>query len=258
MKGVITMKKLILSVLCLFCFTLSTATEKLVIVRGNGNYPPFEIYEKEQLSGIHIDMIKTVSKTLGIEVEFLSIPWARALKMAESGEVDAITFLGKNTEREKFAIFEEGNMLSYADQTLFLLKKNSNKVKFTGDFKSLIDFQPILIGKGFYNGEEFKKTDYLKKYEVNGLEEMVNMLIDERGVVGLFNDHETKTYLKKNGLLDKFYFITPYIYRNPCYLGFSRKKEHQTLAKKFSDEMTKYKNSKAYNELLLKYGWIGE
>ena len=58
--------------------------EKLSIVRGDGDYPPYEMILDGKLKGVHVDLVKRVAAKLDFKVEFESVPWSRAVAMIEA------------------------------------------------------------------------------------------------------------------------------------------------------------------------------
>ena len=78
-----------------------------------------------------------VAKVLNISIEIKSLPWNCTLHLMKKGEVDAITHIGKTPQREKFVIFDEGNILSITRNGFFILKQNSADFNHTGKLPQL-------------------------------------------------------------------------------------------------------------------------
>ena len=85
-----------ISILIMVGFSSIATAQTLKIVRGNGTYPPNEMIVDNQLTGLHIDLVKEVAVSLGYQVNFESVPWKRALSLIEKGTADAITYISKN------------------------------------------------------------------------------------------------------------------------------------------------------------------
>lgn len=61
--------------------------------------------EREQVRGVHIDLVQAADDKLGVSVVFRSYPWKRAMIMLQRGEADANTYMGKTPEREQYGVF---------------------------------------------------------------------------------------------------------------------------------------------------------
>ena len=111
--------------LCLgFIFQMFSAgadAENMIVVRGNDNYPPMEMLVADQPTGFHVDIVNEVASIMGVTVQWKSLPWRRALKMAENGTADAITYVARTPERERFFVFLDGNVLSSSTVNFFVL-----------------------------------------------------------------------------------------------------------------------------------------
>lgn len=94
------------------------ASQPVVILRGDGHYPPDEMLVNGELSGFHIEVIRAVARQLALEIRFESVPWARAQYMLKNGQGDALSFLAHNKERAQYAVFLPGNILSSIDHYL--------------------------------------------------------------------------------------------------------------------------------------------
>ena len=230
-------------------------SKKLLVVRPEGFWPPQEMLVDGKLAGIHIELVQTVAKSLNLSVTIETYPWKRAVQMLKDGEADASTYMSKTPEREEFAHFFEGNVLSNTPIGFFILKKNEGKIKFSGDLKSL---QTHTIGtcRGFSYDEKFDKATYLTKDDGAENEEKLLMKIrDERTPIAIGYLNDIKYAAKVMGIADKIVFLRPYLSEgHAVYLSFSKAKKNETLAKQFSDAMEAFKSTPQYRDLLKKYG----
>lgn len=248
----------------LFCFALSLflifsiaevkAQSQLHVVRGDGNYPPNEMGTAADLSGVHIDMVNSVAKSLKIEVKWESVPWARAQTMIKNGEADAITYIGKSTEREEYVHFLEGNELMHSQMGLVALKEIAAGLAFKGDLASLKAVEPVITQRGYNYGENFSKSTLFSKFEVKDIEQVLLMLKEKKYKIGIVNVGETKPIARKMGLYEEIEFIQPLITDIPNYIGFSKKKDTLEIAQKFAIALRALKNSPQFREILNKYG----
>ena len=253
----------LLCLLCLFCllpdgYAASDKNVELLIVRGDGYYPPQEMVINDKLVGIHIDLVKEVAATLGVKVKFESYPWKRAVALLRSGAADAITFMSKTPEREKFGIFLDGNKLSKAKNGFFVLKDDAAPLTYSGD---LHDLEPYTIGTihGFAYHKMFEQADYLKRD--NGAENetaLISKILNHRLRVALGNVSRIQFVAYQEGVLDKILFLKPSLPAIQNYLVFSRAKELEPLANRFAEAMLKFKATPKFSEILEKYGLTPE
>ena len=230
--------------------------QRLLVVRPEGSWPPWEItVEGSEPTGIHIDLVKEVAKSLNLSVIIKTYPWKRAIQMLKDGDADAITYMSKTDEREQFGYFFEGNVLSSSPIGFFILKKNQNDIHFSGDIKSL---QPYTIGscRGFSYDEAFDKATFLTKDDGASDEKfLLKKLIGERFKIAIGYINDVKYNAKQMGISDQIVFLRPNLSEgHPVYLVFSKAKRHEELAKRFSDGMTAFKSTSKYNDLLKRYG----
>ena len=81
------MKKIIFFILLTFA---GLAKEK-VIIYADENYPPYTYIENGKITGIYVDLLRGINKKLkDFEIVIEPIPWARAVKMIETGQAEAI------------------------------------------------------------------------------------------------------------------------------------------------------------------------
>ena len=124
--------------LAILLHTLTVTAEEMIVVRGDEDYPPMEMVVNGMLTGFHVDIVNEVSKAMGVTVQWKSVPWKRALSMIEKGKADGITYISRNTKREKFAIFLDGNVLSSSTVIFLSLKRIKTSIYSTATSRSLL------------------------------------------------------------------------------------------------------------------------
>ncbi len=79
------------------------------VVFADEPLPPYNLGDLGGLSqgGISHDLMAEVFGRMGLEFELQMMPWARALKSAEFGQVDGLPLLMKNAEREAYLVFTD-------------------------------------------------------------------------------------------------------------------------------------------------------
>ncbi len=231
-----------------------THQQSLLIVRGDGYYPPNEMVEAGELIGIHIEMIRSVAQQLNINVHFSSVPWRRAVRMLESGPADAITYMRKTPERELFGLFLEGNILSNSQNAFFVLKDRHPQIIYGGDLKNLAGMTFGVL-QGYSYDDLFDNVNYLDKLDIaRNEEQLLTLLLAKRIDVAVANVERFRFIAHKEKLFRQIRLLTPPLTDNPTYLVFSRQKKLNRTAQRFADKMAQYKRSNAYKKLINRYG----
>jgi len=250
------MKSFFIIINIIFIVTISSASElpkKIIIAKGNGQYPPYEMTVNKELVGFHIELIKSVASIMGIEVVFEKYPWKRAVSLFKNGEVDAISYFSKTSQRLKYTYYFEENIVSKINNAFVILKNRKDEIQFNGDLKALKGFV-IGVQSGFKYGDTFDLANYLEKYEVKHFEQVETLLRKKRIDLGIIQIVRFKEFYKGTDVLDDYIFLEPPVVSNANYIGFSKKRNHLKLAKAFAKEMASFKKTKQFQKLLVKYG----
>ncbi len=126
---------------------------------ATGEWPPF--MSKNLTNYGFITHIVTESFAMeGVKAEYLFYPWARAMQNVKRGEVNASSAWYCSKEREQSFLFSDPLFLE--QQVFFHLADNPF------DWKTIDDLKGKRIGAtiGYFYGEDFKKGEDSKLYEV--------------------------------------------------------------------------------------------
>lgn len=207
------------------------------------DFPPFEFLENGVITGVNYKTIRDVLERAGYSPVFVSLPFKRALSLAEKGEVDAIASIKLSPERENNFIFSKPIMYT---QDYFFKNKNL-KINPT----NLDDLKPYNIGtvdKYFY-GITFYNTNFPKLRpitsstpEVDNLEKLKSNRLDLAICpinICLYWIHK---YPKVFADIDYIKSPTAEDAIQALYLAFSKKNtvKSQEIVEKFNSELVKY------------------
>lgn len=244
--------------LCLTFFTIFTISsplsssadqKRITIVRGQ-NFPPYHHLDKDgREAGFVIETIIETARLTGIEVEFKQFPWSRCLNMVKTGQVDAMMNLFKTQEREKTMFFHD-NIIAWETNVFFV--RTTSSAKFDGNYNN-IDLLRLAAIRNYSYGKTFDKYPFKNKVELETENELINSLINQRSDIIIGNKLTIKRLLANKNLDSQIKVLTPDISRDPLYLGFSKKKGHEQLSIRFSDNLIKFKSSDQYEKMLTKY-----
>ncbi|MDP3847476.1 MAG: transporter substrate-binding domain-containing protein [Pseudomonas sp.] len=141
-------------VLCAL-LSLPARASTLLVALEEANNAPFEFVDSNgQLTGFHVELIRAVSSRLGWTLEFERYPWKRAILALELGEVQAVSFVAKNPEREAFALFLPGNPLHVSRNTLYIKRSRAGEIHYLPDLEQMARRWRLASPSGYYISEE--------------------------------------------------------------------------------------------------------
>ncbi len=225
--------------------------EDLVILRGNEDYPPDEMHVDGKLTGFHIELIENAAKLIPLTVKFESIPWKRAIQMLNDGDGDALTYISKNPEREKHAIFLDANILTESHYHFIINNRRKSDILDNGKLKPLSQYT-IGVQRGYDYSKEFQFLTFKNKIIFNSVKQMLALLNANRIDIAILTMAEYTA--QKESIYFKYVdIIQPAFTSNASYLAFSIKSKNRNAPQLFAKAMTRYKASEAFQILKDKY-----
>ena len=230
------------------------AAQTIVVAHGEGQFYPREYMVNGKLEGLHQNIVSNTAKQLDLTVEYQALPWKRAIKALELGEVDALMYLGKTSEREQFAHFHQGNILSSANFRPVILLKNRSKIRFDGSLESLRNSR-VAVGVDYFYGEPFDSASFINKVPIESLSSglLANLLLLERIDVIVYDVNTLRADLSAEFVDKHFHAYHHIISSNHYYIAFSKRKQQANFAEKFARHVIEYKSSKHYQQKLKYY-----
>jgi len=232
-------------------FAYAEQAEKLIILRSQDDWGPNEYIDSEgKLVGSHIDLIQLAAEKVGVEVEFVAMPWKRALKSIREGTGDAISYVIKTPERSSFLIYHSGNIISQGSSRFAYL--NGRDFGYDGSLSSVRD-RHIGVIHGYNYGEKFDRNQLNNLTNVSSEKQLLQMLLDRRLDLILVNIDRLKYKFGTTPGFDQIRTMDIASVSHDIYLAFSRVKGKQEIARKFADVMPDIRASKKYQEMLKRY-----
>ncbi|ALT79397.1 substrate-binding periplasmic protein [Paucibacter sp. KCTC 42545] len=248
------------AVLCFACLTQGNAAAPapmqprqaiLEVVRGNEDYPPFEMMVDGKLAGLHVDMVEAAAKSLGLRVRWTSLPWKRALLMVETGQADAITYISRTPEREAWAVFLEGNFLSSADVRFIARKEDAARLVFNGDLPDFLAQHSLVAVRGFQFGNA--EIDRGPRIEASNTDDLLRRLLAGHATVGVVAWDNFRAAHQDRPEFARIVALQPPIISARNYIAFSAARGHTPLAQRFSVALSRLKQSAEYAQLQKRY-----
>jgi polar amino acid transport system substrate-binding protein len=206
---------------------------------------------KGKAAGLHVEMVEAAARGLGLRVQWRSLPWKRALMLVETGQADAITYISRTPEREAWAVFVEGNQLSSAEIRFIARKDEAARLQFNGDVPAFLAQHSLVAVRGFQFGQA--EIDKAKRIEASSMDDLMRRLHAGHASVAAVNWNDFNTAYQGRPEVASIVALQPAIASTRNYIAFSNARGHQALAQRFAEAISRYKQSKAYGQLLKKY-----
>jgi len=180
--------------------------------------------ENLQWKGIDIELTKALLHQAGCSYRFVPVPWGRALKMLEVGELDVMLSVSKTSERTKFAHFVGPQRI----EKIKIVSK-ANPAIVVSSFSDILKIPlPLGIQEGAYYGDSFNAfTETLTPadryfFKVPNNDTKLSLLIKNR-IFGFLEEQLNIEYEIRHELTPKDVFIHPVIVNQaPVYFAFSK------------------------------------
>lgn len=226
-----------------------TSANEIRVARGSDEYPPYEMRVDGKLSGLHVEVIQAVAAKIGLKVKWEELPWVRAQKCVEDKECDAISYISPSAEREKWASFLPGNVLSKVEMRFMIHKSNSDKLVYKGNAQEFLADKTVVVLAGYNYGPDMAKA---KKYEVKNLPTLISMIVEKRNDAAVISNDDFLGFKDKPGF-DQLLTLNPPIWESKSYIAFSKAPAATEVGNKFQAAYLEFKKSREYQALLTRF-----
>ncbi len=216
----------------LLFITLCYGSDTVVV--ATDIWPPFRVEEiNGELTGIDIDFMHTLGKSMGITFKFVKYPWIRCLKEMKAGNVDIMSGLAFTADRNEYITYTKKPY--YICYPAFFTHKNSDVTIET--YKDLYRYQ-IGITRGSAYFEKFDSDTLLNKYLLHNEESLLTMLYKNRLQAIIGTDTQVAYDLIRLNM-DSTIIKQPYIpdSKIELFIGVSRK---SPFAKRWDEFVSHY------------------
>jgi polar amino acid transport system substrate-binding protein len=247
------MLKIIMSFLLCIASSAAFADDKMVRIAIT-NFPPFEWQENGKTVGADADTALQVFTRAGYKVEFVLVPWKRAVSSTENGEFDALMSIKATPEREQKFMFSDA--LAYTQN--FIFKRKDFEVNAT----KISELKPYKIGTidGYAYGAEFDNAGLNLEPMISADPELSNLRKLKKGNIDLIVcevnvcSHLINTHQQELKDLEHIKSL-PIDMVQEYKIAFSRKnaKRSEQILKDFNAELKKYVDEGLRNKSFEKY-----
>lgn len=195
------------------------------------DYPPYEYVEGGQPVGVHVSILREAAARLGVPLRLESMPWLRAIHVAEQGDVDGIFSLFKTPDRSRFLVFPD-HPLSMETNVLLTSRARPVQVLSRDDLRG----KSVGVVAGNAYGEWFDAADWIDRQPVTGSERLLLKQAYGRTDVSVSNARVARFLIERLRLQERILMLDFVVAEAPLWVGFSRAKggRSERLAAQFS------------------------
>ncbi|MBF0552259.1 MAG: transporter substrate-binding domain-containing protein [Deltaproteobacteria bacterium] len=215
------------------------------------NYYPYTFVNRDGIpDGYSVDLVKAVTKVMGLEIDIHAGPWDQAMKALETGQIDLLPMMAYSKKRDKLFDFSIPHTISY---DAVFVPKNHNTIKSIKDLmgKRVIVMKDdaahqYLVSKGLITIDRLVLTD--------SLVDALRLLAAGKGDAALMPKLVGLLNLKKLGLsnLEQSPVVVD-DYTRP--FSFAVRKGNKALLDRLSDGLSIIKATGEYDQIYSK--WFG-
>ncbi len=212
-----------------------SAIESITLAAEN-SWPP---YSDKNGNGISKNIIQAAYQAMNVEVKFIAVPYSRALKMAEHGQVDGAFNVTKQKSTIKRFNFGEIPILQ---ATASFYYHNDSTMNFTStdeipDTTSV----GVIIGYEYGNNYERNKNRF-REVTVANQEQLIQLLRKKRIKVAIMFDEIVKNKLESMGLHANDIKKGQTNHSSDIYVAFSKSKDTRNALKLLNEGLIQLTN----------------
>lgn len=238
-----------LIIMASYC-TNGVAAEKTFTITTE-RFVPF-IGEEFKNYGWTMEVARAALEPQGYKVTLVLLPWARALKKAQTGEYDGLYLSYYVKEREPWFVFSK----PIGETRTGFYKLKERNISYT----TLQDLKPYTIGvtRGAAVSPDFDNADYLAKEFITSDEQILKMLL--KGRIDLFAGSEQVGQYIIHAKLppethDKFEFMEPPLTVQKLHMAISKKAtDYNQKLEDFNKGLDRIISDGTYDRILERHG----
>jgi polar amino acid transport system substrate-binding protein len=200
------------------------ATESITLAVEN-SWPP---YSDQNGNGISKNIIEAAYNAMNVEVNFIAVPYSRALRMAEHGQVDgAFNVTKQESTIEKFNFGEVPILQTTA--SFYYHKDSTINFTSTNEIPNTTSVG-VIIGYEYGNNYE-KNRSRFKEVAVANQEQLIQLLKKRRIEVAIMFDEIVKNKLENMGLHTSDIRKGKINHKSDIYVAFSKSRDTKNAIK---------------------------
>jgi len=157
--------------------------------------PPFRVVDGCNCTGIYCDIIRSAAHEIDADLEFIRVPFKRALIMMKTGDADMMLGPNKNPERESYMVYLINAPLPRADKAFYVSPDSTPIQRYEDLYKKTIG-----VLRGAVHSIRFDKDTAIKRYKLNSYESGIRMVLARRIEVIIMPEFIGDYTLRKLGI----------------------------------------------------------
>ena len=217
-----------LYLLTLFLLTLdvkaATAEPCKLRMSAETDFPPHLIRQDQHWTGLSVELMQKLATQVGCELVFINSPWLRALQLSEAGELDVLSHLSFNAERQPHFAFIGPHHI----EAIYLIgTPQLPQLQDLTELAETVDLGRIAALHGAYYGEQFAQLMHSPHFarqlvSISSIQDKlallranrVNAILEDISVLRYWQQHSYPQAEQYQPLLK--------VYESPVYFGFSK------------------------------------
>ncbi len=189
------------------------------------DFPPHLIQQNQQWSGLSVELMQKLAAKVGCQLAFINSPWLRAIQQSESGELDVLSHLSFNPQRQQHFAFIGPHHI----EAIYLIGEAQSlpQLHDLTELNENIDLGRIAVLHGAYYGEQFNQLMLSPNFarqlvNISSIQDKlallrahrVNAILEDISVLRYWQQHQYPQAAKYQPLLK--------VFESPVYFGFSK------------------------------------
>jgi len=230
--------------LCLISYSLAADDmAKTIKLAAEDNWAP---YAESSGSGLSHSLINSAFSRVGIKVDSIVVPYARAVVMAKKGIVDGVFNLIKQASTQDQFIFGKQALFS---ATASFYQNNQSPLDVESKWQ-LPQNTKVGIIDGYEYGDELSELPNIQIIKLSNHHQLINLLLLNRIDTAIMYDLVAEQYIDQMRVASEIgsTFIN---HTGQVYLAFSKENpESEYLAQMLDTGLTALKNDGSYQQIM--------
>ncbi|WIV13017.1 transporter substrate-binding domain-containing protein [Proteiniborus sp. MB09-C3] len=225
-----------------------TDAEKLLIIGGEANYPPFEFVDDDgEYRGFNVDLMKALSLEMGVEIKLVPMDWVDAHISLQNGSIDAIQGMNYNEARRTLYDFSDEYLIN---SLACFVREDESQIFGIDNLKG----HRVAVQRSDFAAYALADIGEIEVVFFSDLNEAFKTLLNREVDAVLGNKLTGQYILRNNKDIKSIKIVGNEI--NFTFYGMAFKKGNDELVGEFNRALKSLKKQGTYNKIYEK--WFGE
>ena len=204
------------------CLVISAApaarAADTVTVGAEDSWYPYSGLVNGKLQGMTVDIVRAAFKTVGVEVKFEPMPYARCVALTRSGVQLACFDTFRTPDTESDFLWHSPSLFN-VEYRVYALANSTRKHLGVRDLEG----QHVAVTRGYEYGAEFDRNTKIQREQSSSDESNFRMLLAGRVDYTITAEIIANKLFQEHPELDKKFKLVGSVSRNDVYMAFSRR-----------------------------------